>query len=129
VFDATVVRGADAGPPVAGLLAVTRASASIIAQPPPGERLFAAVFPLVLGAVAVVFTFANGSGASDQPPTEPIPVPPLDAPPDDPIDIAVPCARTRSAPTKPVTLTVTIAMNSIRFMISTSPAELACAPF
>jgi hypothetical protein len=66
--------------------------------------------------------------ASDQPPTEPIPAPPLDAPPGDPIDIAIPCASTRPVPTSPVMLTVTIAMKSIRFMIVTSPAELACAP-
>jgi hypothetical protein len=125
VFDATVVCAGDAGPPVAGLLAVTCGSASIIAHPPPGERLFAAVFPLVLGAV--VFFFVSGSGASDQPPTEPIPVPPLEPPPIDAPDIAI-SARTEPVPTKPVTLTVTTAMNSIRFMImTTSPAELAWA--
>ena len=60
--DATVVRAANAAPPVAGLLAVARGSASSIAHPPPGERSFAAVFPLVLGALAVDFFFVDGSG-------------------------------------------------------------------
>jgi len=124
--DATVVRAADAAPPVAGLLAVARGSASSIAHPPPGERSFAAVFPLVLGALAVDFFFVDGSGASDQPPTELIPGP-LEPPPADPIDIAM-SARTDPAPTRLFTLTVTTAMNSIRFMImTTSPAELALA--
>jgi len=64
--------------------------------------------------VLVGFLFTGASGASDQPPTEPAPAAPADAPlPQDDIDMAA-WALTSAAPRSPVMPTASIATESIR---------------
>jgi hypothetical protein len=76
--------------------------------------LAAAVDALVL-ATLVPF-FAKGAGASDQPPTEPMPTPPADVPAlDADIDIEADCASTAPGPNTPIR---TVATDRLRLMIS-----------